>query len=160
MPAVYQRAQSTPKDGVMAYEQLSRTERRAAAKYSREEAAKRPAKLTPIERWQWPAQLYQQQRLQQVWHSKQFLVQMFAERPFGGIECKRLSVCRVTLGPDGHWDAKITWDDLYAIKSELGFSDWYGVEIYPRRKDLVNLANMRHVWLLSEPLDLGWTRES
>lgn len=142
----------------MAYENLSRAERRAAAKYSREEALKRPAKLTVMERWRLPATLYQQRGLEKVWQSQKFLVQMFIEGAFQGIECKRLSVCRVTLGPDGHWDAKITWDDLYAIKSEVGFADWYGLEIYPPACDLVNVANMRHLWLLREPLDLGWKK--
>lgn len=133
----------------------NRAERRAAAAHSRTEATKRPFQLTPIPRSEWPS--YRQQTLEQVWHSRKFLVQMFAETPFQGSECKRLSVCRVTLGEDGKWDANITWDHLFDIKTELGFADWYGVEIHPRVKDLVNVANMRHVWLLREPLKLGWS---
>jgi hypothetical protein len=141
----------------MAYEHLSRAERRAAAKYSREEALKRPAQLTPIEAACWPT-YFEQPDLLKVWHSQRFLVQMFAAPALLGIECRRLSVCRVTLGSDGHWDANIAWDDLYSIKSELGFADWYGLEVYPRARDLVNVANMRHLWLLREPLELGWKK--
>jgi hypothetical protein len=30
------------------------------------------------------------------------------------------------------------------------------VEIYPRDRDIVNIANMRHLWVMAEPLALGW----
>lgn len=138
----------------MPFEARNRAERRAIARYAQVEAAKRPERLTTIPREQWPN--YSQQDLQAVWQSRKFLVQVFSAKPFNGIECKRLTVCRVTLGADGRWDQNITWDELYAIKAELGFGDWYSIEIYPRERDLVNVANMRHLWLLAQPLQIGW----
>lgn len=138
----------------MAFDNLNRAGRRAAAKYASTEARKRPVHLTPIERFRWP--VTDEAAPLQAWESQKFLVQMFAAPDFQGIECRRLSVNRVTLGTDGHWDQNISWDDLYAIKSQLGFSDWYGVEIHPPLKNLVAVANMRHLWLLREPLQLGW----
>lgn len=140
----------------MPYEHLNRAERRAMAKHSSAEALKRPSRLTTIPREQWPHDI--DGKRMQVWHSNRFLVQMFQEQPFQGIECRRLSICRVTLQVNGKWDEGLSWDDLYTIKRELGFSDWFGVEIHPPIKDLVNVANMRHLWLLREPLELGWKR--
>lgn len=51
---------------------------------------------------------------------------------------------------------QITWDQLQTIKSELGFGDWYAVEVYPANADLVNDANMRHLWMLETRLSIGW----
>lgn len=144
----------------MAFEELNRAGRRAAKKYAAQESVKRPAHLTEIPNREWPIEIsadFSSGRLK-VWQSRSFLVQMFSAPQFQGIECRRLSVNRVTLGVDGHWDQNISWDDLYAIKAELGFSDWYGIEIYPPKKHLVNVANMRHLWLLREPIPIGWIR--
>jgi hypothetical protein len=93
-----------------------------------------------------------------VWRSREFLVQAYAAPPLNGIEVHRLSVCRVTLQSDGRWDAEITWDDLQRVKREAGFGDWYAVEVYPRDRDVVNVANMRHLWLFADPLPIGWTK--
>lgn len=126
------------------------------AKFAREEAAKRPARLTEIPRETWPLYPNPAHEPTKVWQSRKYLVQMFDERPLHGVDTRRISVCRVTLGDDGHWDAGLSWDELQNIKREIGFGDWYGVEIYPRDRDVVNVANMRHLWLLAVPLDLGW----
>lgn len=131
------------------------------AKAAREEATKRPARLTEIPR----------ERIMQsypnaahpptnVWQSRKYLVQLFDETPLQNIDTRRMTVCRVTLGDDGHWDAGLSWDELQDIKREIGFGDWYGVEIYPRDVDVVNVANMRHLWLLAVPLPLGWFKNT
>lgn len=33
------------------------------------------------------------------------------------------------------------------------------VEIYPAERDIVNVANMRHLWVLPERLPFGWRRD-
>lgn len=145
----------------MAYEHLNRSDRRVMAKLAREEAAKRPAQLTEISRERitetYPNAKHPPIR---VWQSRKYLVQLFDEPPFLSVDTKRITVCRVTLGDDGHWDAGLSWDELQDIKREIGFSEWYGVEIYPRDRDVVNVANMRHIWVFAVPLDLGWFKDS
>lgn len=88
-----------------------------------------------------------------VWRSLQFMVQVFAE-PNG---IKRLTVNRTELRKDGHWKAGITWDDLQRLKEECGYGSVDAVEVYPADPDIVNVANMRHLWVLPEPLAFKWT---
>lgn len=137
----------------MPYEHLSRGERRSMVAYAAKEAEKRPVKLTEIRRDLWPMS---QTKQTHVWHSRKFLVQMFDETPFQGIDTRRISICRVTLRNDGAWEEWLSWEELMQIKREIGFGDWYGLEICPRDRDIVNVANMRHLWLLAAPLDIGW----
>lgn len=91
-----------------------------------------------------------------VWRSRHYFVMVFATPPLNGVEARRLSINRVTIGSDGHWNQDIPWEDLQRCKRETGHGDWYGVEVYPRDRDIVNIANMRHLWLLAEPLGIGW----
>ena len=49
------------------------------------------------------------------------------------------------------------------IKTECGRGDLEAVEIFPRREDEVNVANLRHLWVrktgsLLRDEDIGWTR--
>lgn len=145
----------------MAYEHLNRNDRRMMVKAAREEAAKRPVQLTEISRERieatYPNAKHPPTR---VWQSRKYLVQMFDEAPFLGVDVRRITVCRVTLGADGRWEDGLSWDELQDIKREIGYGNWYGVEIYPRDRDVVNVANMRHVWLLSTPLELGWFKST
>ena len=131
---------------------LSRSLRRAVAKNS----AKRPERLTRIPRDQWPAD----QRpggcnRVGVWASREFLVQVFRDELRG---TTRLSINRAHFGADGRWLADISWDELQAIKREIGFGDFWAVECFPPESDVVNVANMRHLWLLTEPPAYGWSR--
>lgn len=139
----------------MPYEHLSRHERRTMVAYAADEAKKRAIKLTEIRRDLWPMN---QTKQTHVWHSRRFLVQMFDETPFQGIDTRRISVSRVTLLESGRWEEGISWEELMTVKREIGFGDWYGLEIFPRDADIVNVANMRHLWLLAVPLNLGWFR--
>lgn len=140
----------------MAFDHLNRADRRMMVKYAREEAAKRPARLTEIPRETWPPYPNPAHAPTKVWQSRKYLVQLFDETPLQNIDTRRMSVNRVTIGDDGRWDAGLSWDELQDIKREIGFGDWYGLEIYPRDGDVVNDANMRHIWLLAVPLPLGW----
>lgn len=93
---------------------------------------------------------------ERVWVSHRYLVQLYQEAPFNDAPVYRMSVCRTRLNKAGaRWQDGLTWDELQAIKREIGFGDWYGVEVYPRERDVVNVANMRHVWLMEKPLLIG-----
>ena len=113
--------------------------------------AKRPALLTMVPREQWPAAQHDPKRLE-VWVSREYLVQVFDE----GDGVQRISANRTTARQDGRWDDGLSWDEMQAIKRQIGRGDLYGVEIYPRDRDVVNVANMRHLWVLPEPLSIGW----
>jgi hypothetical protein len=108
-----------------------------------------PRTLARIPRERWPDD--GDSKRVAVFRSSKYLVQVFEEKT--GI---RLSINRTALDASGDWDAGLSWDELQIIKSELGYGDWYGVEVYPRDRDIVNVANMRHLWLMQEPLQIGW----
>jgi hypothetical protein len=91
-----------------------------------------------------------------VWRSRYYLAQLYRAERCEGRGVLRLSVNRVTLGADGRWVDGLSWDELMRCKRETGHGELYAVEVYPRDRDIVNDANMRHLWLLSEPLPLGW----
>lgn len=88
-----------------------------------------------------------------VWRSRRFLVQMF-EAPMPAMA--RLTINRTSLDSEGGWLQDITWDDIQRLKGEAGFGDMWAVEIYPADKDVVNRANMRHIFLLPEAPAFGW----
>lgn len=47
-------------------------------------------------------------------------------------------------------DGTITWDDLQRIKDAVWGQEARAVEVYPRRSDLVNSGNFRHLWRLGD----------
>jgi hypothetical protein len=79
-----------------------------------------------------------------VWRSRHFLVQEFVEHD--GII--RLSINRTDVDRHGNWKDGITWDELQAIKNNLGFDRHTAVEIYPPADRTVNVANLRHLWIV------------
>ena len=135
--------------------QSNRQERRALVREMRKQATAWPLHLVEVPESDWPLAPGLDRPLA-IWRSRQYLVMRFPAPPLGRVEVRRLTVNRVTLGLDGHWDQNIPWTELQRCKRETGHGNWYAVEIYPRERDVVNEANMRHLWLLSEPLAIGW----
>lgn len=88
-----------------------------------------------------------------VFRSRHFLVQEFSE---GSVI--RLSVNRASVKSEGGWADQITWEELQQVKRECGYGDRDAVEVYPADRDVVNVANMRHLWVLSEPLPFVWRK--
>lgn len=106
-----------------------------------------PVDLARVPSETWPAVAVDGARRIDVWRSRAFLVQLFDEA--GGLV--RMSVNRT------EWDERqnrfredITWDDLQRLKGEAGFADRVAIEVFPPDSLLVNVANMRHLWLLPE----------
>lgn len=117
--------------------------------------AKLPRDLVEWRREDWPptAQAARVSPIR-VFRSRDFLVQEFAE-PAPAIA--RLSINRTTL--DGQrWKDGITWDDLQSIKNQIGYASYTAIEVYPPAVDVVNVANIRHLWVLNEPLSFQWKR--
>jgi len=117
----------------------------------KKENRKFPENLVSLPKEGWPKVL-QNSRVIESWRSSGFLVQIYAED--GGIE--RLSVCRARIKDDGHYDDKITWEELQRLKSECGRGDKVALEIFPEDKDVVNVANMRHLWIVPIELPFIW----
>lgn len=91
-------------------------------------------------------------RPKRVWRSRGFLVQAYGEIP-GHV---RLSICRAELDRDGQWTANISWEELQELKRQAGFGDYDAVEVFPRDCDVVNVANMRHLWVVPEGIPFAW----
>lgn len=89
-----------------------------------------------------------------VWRSNRLMVQEHFESD-GTI---RLSINRTALGNDGHWLDGLTWDDLMLVKQQTGYGAAFAVEIYPADSNVVNVANMRHLWILPSPMAIGWNK--
>lgn len=143
----------------------NRAERRARAALSRSMQSSRPKQLTRIsesdERWQAARERARERSSShdpiEIWESQEFLVQLSRPQPSEGqLPSLRMTVNRVVFRTNGSVDDGITWDDLQRLKREIGRGEMYAVEVYPRDSDLVNVANMRHLWLFAEPLDCGW----
>ena len=106
-----------------------------------------------IPRGEWP---YVPENLVEVYQSSKFIVQRYLEK--GQI---RLSINHVDIKDcvDGKpiWKEGITWDDLQNIKNSIGYEDYWFVEVYPPKEDMVNVANIRHLWLIDKP-PYGWSK--
>lgn len=129
----------------------TREERRQLARAN----AKLPAALIEIPSSKWPERI--PPRLVRVWRSRDFLVQEYAPETAG--MPRRLSICKSSVNvTEDRWEDGITWDDLQRLKREAGYGDIDAVEIYPKDSDTVNVANLRHLWLMDEPIMFAWRK--
>ena len=102
---------------------------------------------------EWPSTGFDPKRIE-LWRDGNFLVQVFEEDN----DVLRVSVNRVVAGKNAKRIAGITWETLMSIKRQIGRGEKYAVEVLPRDRDIVNVANMRHFWILPSPV-CGWVRE-
>lgn len=116
--------------------------------------AKQPTALQPVPESQWPHVQGMTKMPYAVMRSRFFLVQMFQEAD----GCSRLSIARTSVSGNGDWQEGIAWEEMQDIKRQCGLGDYYAVEVFPRDRDTINVANMRHLWVLREPLNIGWSR--
>lgn len=90
-----------------------------------------------------------------LWRSRAFVVTHWLE-PNG---FNRLSVQRTEWDERrGRWRDDISWDDLQRLKAEAGYGDQCAVETYPPDSHLINVANMRHLFLLPAEPPFMWRR--
>ena len=124
---------------------MTRAEIRARQAYLRTENTKHGALPVRVPRDQWPVDVVRGgPPVESVWRSNRFLVTVYVEH--GGM--RRLSICRTFMGDDGRMLDGITWEELQTLKAECGFSDREAVEVFPADRDVVNVANMRHLWVM------------
>ena len=135
---------------------MNREERRKAPRHTahRYDLSK---VLKPIPREDWPTNAYKTGGMPRaVFMSNQFLVQIFDEE--GGFT--RISVNRIEMGRDGRWLADITWDQLQQVKADVGYALQDAVEVYPAERDVVNVANIRHLWVVPAGyLPFAWRKK-
>lgn len=142
---------------------MSRTEKRAEVRFNRQyltaENKKWPAALKPVHPDDWPKQrLDARQVMIALYRSRDFVCQVYAERAHPAIVA-RLSIHRTMIDDDGGWVQGIAWDDLQRLKREAGYGALDAVEVYPEDSKVVNVANMRHLWVMNEPLSFKWGAE-
>lgn len=131
---------------------VTREQRRQLAR----DNAKLPPVLQPLPKEQWPAYPAGASKIPYaVLRSRFFLVQCYQE-PDG---VTRLSVARAEIDTStGRWKDGITWDELQEIKRQVGLGEYMAVEIFPADRDVINVANMRHLWVMRDPLPFAWKK--
>ena len=123
----------------------TREQRREMAR----ESAKWPAALKEIPRSEWPNLDGPQLR---VLRSREYLVQEFDG---DGPVFVRLSI-NITSMDGARWEDGIPWEDLQRLKAEAGYALHDAVEVFPSVMDVVNVANMRHLWVMRDKLPFAW----
>lgn len=90
-----------------------------------------------------------------MWRNRRFLVQLFQDDGY-----ERLSINRAALdSATGRWVDGITWDELMFCKRAVGFGDRWAVEAYPPDAEVVNVASIRHLFLLPAAPEWAWTKD-
>jgi len=88
-----------------------------------------------------------------------YLVQVYEEAD----SITRLTVCSTNatsrMGQIRFADG-IPWDHLQEVKRVMGYGGLDAVEVYPPGDDLVNRANMRHLWVLPYRLPFVWRHDA
>lgn len=124
---------------------------RAQRRQLKRDNARQPTVLREVPREQWPIMTVPPLR---VLRSRDFLVQEYSATPPALV---RLTVCRTSLCGD-RWQDGITWDELQKLKRECGYGNADAIEIFPADTDIVNVANMRHLWVMVEPVACAWRK--
>lgn len=110
------------------------------------------AKAGPVGR---VAMARDENKLIEVWRSRYYLCQIYEAK--NGIE--RLSICRPEVDTTNRrWRDGLTWDELMLVKKEVGRGEKWAVEVLPAESDIVNVANMRHVFCLNEAPVFAWKK--
>lgn len=137
---------------------LDKRSLKKAARWLEKEVLKYTVELKQVPPDSWPEQARDyKSKLINLWRSRFYVVQEFEE----GDGFIRISITRTTIDvKQGRWRDGITWDQIQAIKSEIGFGDRDAFEIYPSDLDTVNVANVRHLWILpeGEKLKQAWRK--
>jgi hypothetical protein len=134
---------------------MNKSARKSICSYMESCSEQLSSKFTPVPKELWPtlgnAPL-------SVWENRYFLVQVYD----AGDEYHRLSVTKRKLGYGRTFDDGIGWEDLMTIKAGICMGNRFAVEIYPEDANVVNVANMRHLWVFpaGQRLNFAWTEKN
>jgi len=96
-------------------------------------------------------------RPQACFRNRHFLA-MLTMDDCDGTPYLRMTVNRTELRNDGGFKDGITWDELMAVKRGIGFADLWMTEVYPPDEEIVNVGNMRHLFLVNQP-PFAWVKQ-
>lgn len=91
-----------------------------------------------------------------IWRNRNFIAQLYRDRNHLRLSVNRTAAKGFRSDGSPKWKEGITWDELQQIKSDVGFGHCWAVECYPPDDKVINVANLRHLWLLESPPDYGW----
>lgn len=126
---------------------LNREQRRALEKVKRQLIASYPDTLevVPENDLNIPYSSHPQ-GIDKIYRSKKYTVSVW-NVPAG----KKLSISRNEWDSHtGRYKDQITWDEIMEIKRQVGFGEQNAVEFYPPDSEVINIANVRHIWLLPD----------
>jgi len=110
----------------------------------------------PKEKWVQPV-ISIRSTLVKAFKNRDFLVQIYEENTgFTRLSINRTKLIGFNNLGNPIWKDGITWDQLQSIKNSLGYENHWLVECYPPEDLLINVANMRHLYLLKETPEFGW----
>ena len=128
---------------------LNREQRRALEKVKRQLIASYPDTLEVVPEND-PNLPYSShpQDIEHIYRSKKYTVIVW-NVPAG----KKLSISRNEWDSHtGRYKDQITWDEIMEIKRQVGFGEQNAVEFYPPDSEVINIANVRHIWILPKEL--------
>lgn len=149
--------QQNPPPGAIAQSlaTMSRAERRRTLAELDAHIAKMPVQPVQI-----PVPDLMADRVLAVWQCKEYTAQLWKpDNPeITPNLLGRLSVNKNKLRPDGTYETGFTWDTLQRVKLECGMGDHSAVEVFPATRNLINVSNMRHLWVfkLGVTLPFEW----
>lgn len=114
-------------------------------RHIRDESATYPQTMKPVDPDKWRHMRHT--GIIAVWRSRHFMCQVY-QKPN---EPLRLTIQRSAINDDGGWKDGIAWDDIQRIKAECGYGDQCAIELYPPDRLVVNVANLRHIWIVEPP---------
>lgn len=135
------------------FQQLARKDKKAfqtARRHLQQESRKFSEEFTRISDDEIKDVSFMGKKPEACFRNRNFFAAVFLDDCEGQSYC-RLTVNRTELFQDGNWIDKITWDELMAVKRGIGMGDRWMVEVYPKDDEIVNVANMRHLFLVPRP---------
>ena len=112
--------------------------------------------MREVPRDKWPFMPGIESEPLKVWLSNGFMAVLYRQRADGNL---RLCVNR-TRRNGRDWRDGITWDELQRIKNETVGPEVWCVENYPAESEVVNVANMRHLYVLDGPPSTRFPKEA
>lgn len=109
------------------------------------------AHMQEIPKSEWPIMPECGKLPRRIWLSRDYLAQLYADKcesAFCG-SYLRLSVNK-TKRNGSDWRDGITWDELQRIKNECLGPEVWCAEAYPAESELVNVASIRHLYVLDK----------
>jgi hypothetical protein len=115
--------------------------------------ATRSLELVPKE--DWPVQSGERSPLR-VWRSRSFLVQEYEDSGYIRISVIDSRKLKSFSNNSPKFGNSITWEEIQQIKHDIGYGDRCAVEVFPPDNLVVNVANMRHIWILDYVPNFCW----